>query len=583
MAWRTPNVSVNLGACTLEALTGHSARSRQSATGKSPKPSGSVPPTFERGTLPLRLDSFIGREQDLADLTEALRTHRLLVLTGPGGVGKTRLAIEAAACLADQIPGGACLVDLSHLEHGDGVPSAVAAALGIEVDVDARVPVPASITAALGPASLVLVLDNCELVVEAVSALVGELLGSCVGLRVIATSREPLRIPGQVVWSLAPLEVPTPDQDLEPSLLGSVPAVQLFVDRAREVRRGFDIDEGNAAAVGAICRSVEGIPLAIELAASWMRALSPIQIAEGIGSDLGLLRGDRDPPEHKGLRAAFDRSYFLLDSDERAVFDRLGPFFGFTAEAVEAVCATPGLDSGRVADSLVRLVDQSLIVVSEHAGRARYRRLATVRAFAAERFAVLPDASEVRARHARWYLRLAEQRLRPGGGEPESLEIEHENLTGALAWALESEPELALRMFVALRPFWESGSWLTEGFRWAEVLLAGAGAVAPGAVSPALRAAAAEAAGAVAVALGHSTEARTWLEESLEAYRAQGDGAGAGRALVGLGTVARHRGELERSEELLEEARSSLESSADRRSRASALIELGRVVALRGR
>jgi len=505
------------------------------------------------------------------------------VLTGPGGVGKTRLATEAAARVADQLADGARLVDFSDLEHGDGVPSAVAAALGIEVDVDARVPILASLTAALVSASLVLVLDNCELVVEAVSTLVRELLGSCVGLRVMATSREPLRIPGQVVWVLAPLELPPLDQNLEPSQLGSVPAVQLFIDRARAVRRGFDIDADNAEAVASICRSVEGIPLAIELAATWLRALSPIQIAEGIGSDLGLLRGDSDPPEHQALRAAFDRSYALLDPDERAVFDRLRPFSDFTAEAVEAVCATPGSDSGRVADLLARLVDKSLIVVSEHAGRARYRCLATVRTFAAERFDVLPDAMEVRARHAHWYLGLAEQTLRPGADVPESLEIEHQNLTGALAWALEGEPEMALRLFVALRTFWESGSRLAEGFRWAEALLADAGAAVPGAVSPALRAAAAEAAGAVAVALGRSAEARTWLEESLEAYRVQGDGAGAARALVGLGTVARHRGELERSEELLEEARPLLESSADRRSRASALIELGRVVALRGR
>jgi len=478
--------------------------------------------------------------------------------------------------------GGAYLADLSDLEHGDVVPSAVAAALGIEVDVGAQVPVHTSLAAAIGTASLVLVLDNCELVVEAVSTLVNELLGSCVGLRVIATSREPLRIPGQVVWVLMPLELPL-DQDLEPSHLGSVPAVQLFVDRAREVRRGFDLDAGNAAAVAAICRSVEGIPLAIELAATWLRALSPIQIAEGIGSDLGLLRGESDPHEHQALRVVFDRSYALLEPDERAVFDRLGPFSGFTAEAVEAVCAAPGLDSTRLAELLARLADKSLIVVSEQAGRARYRCPATVRVFAVERCEVLPDAPEVSARHARWYLGLAEQTLRPGAGVPESLEIEHENLTAALAWALESEPELALRLFVALRTFWESGNWLAEGFRWAEALLAGAGAVAPGAAPPALRAEAAEAAGAVAVALGHSAEARTWLEESLEAYRAEGDGAGAGRALVGLGTVARHRGELERSEELLKEARSSLESSSDRRSRASALIELGRVVALRGR
>lgn len=568
----------------MEAVTGNSGRSRNSAGGGSSRAPGpaSEAPTLRRGTLPPRLNSFIGREADLAELTEALRTHRLLSLTGAGGVGKTRLATEAAARLAEDMADGACLVDLSELEKGDVVPSAVAAALGIGVDVGAPVPVLATLTAALREASLVLVLDSCERVVPAVSALVSELLGSCAGLRVVATSREPLRVPGQVVWSLAPLEVPSPDQELEPSELGSVPAVQLFVDRARAVRRGFDLDAANAGAVATICRSVEGLPLGIELAATWLRALSPIEIAEGIGPDLGLLRGS-GPGEDQSLRAAFDRSHALLDPDERAVFDRLGPFSGFTSEAVEAVCATPGLDSGRVAHLLARLVDKSLVVASEHAGRARYRRLATVRAFAAERFAGLPDAQVVRARHARWYLGLAEQRQRPASGAPDFLEIEYENLIGALAWAVESEPELALRLFVALRTFWESGSRLSEGFRWGEALLAAALPAAPGAVPPALLAEAAEIAGAVAIALGRSEAARTWLEGSLEAYRGQGDGAGAGRALVGLGTVARHRGELGRSEELLRAAGSLLESSRDRGGRASALIELGRVVALRGR
>ena len=540
--------------------------------------------------LPPRLTTLVGRDEEVGPLVDAVRTHALVTLTGPGGVGKTRLAVEVASRLGDELADGAGFVDLSGAEDPALVATEVATALGI--DGDPHMPVAECLATALGPACMVLVLDNCEHLVAAVSELARDLVGSCAGLRVLATSRQALHVPGQLVWTVEPLGLPPPGGALDPSELAAAPAMRLFIDRARAVRRDFLLDSGNAEVVAGICRRVDGLPLAIELAASWVRALSPSEIEERLENDFGLLRARPGAPgRHETLGVVLDWSYRLLDPDERAVFDRLGAFAGgFTVEAAEAVCA--GLrsrsaatavhaDEVDVVDVLARLVDKSLIVATEIGGRIRYRRLATTRAYAASHLAALPDAGEVRGRHARWFLELAERRLATGApSDRRSLDIEHDNFASALGWAVAADPELGLRLFVALRFFWESGARTPEGRRWAEAALEAAVPASGGTI---LRARAADSAAALAMAQGDYGATQTWLEEALAIFASHGDSAGGGRVLVGLGVLARYRGELDRAEELLSQALGSLEGPGAGPDHVTCLVELGQVAALRGR
>lgn len=526
------------------------------------------------------ITSLVGREADLEGVLEALEQSCLVTLTGPGGVGKSRLAAAAAERLTPTPAGGGAEVDLSDVVYPGRVASAVAERLGVEVPAD-EVSVGEVLAAELGTGSGLLVLDNCELLVEAVAELANQLLAGSAELRVLVTSRQPLRVPGELVWRVEPLAVPERDGQDAPGELLAIPSVRLFVDRARLANRHFRLDEANAAAVAAICRLVDGMPLALELAAAWASSLSAGEIADRLGRDLGLLRsGPGAPHRHQTLRTVFTQSYGLLTEGERVVFDRLGPFAGFSAEAAQAVCGPALGEPADVVEILARLVDKSLLVVGRHAGRARYRRLAPGRVFGGELMDGLPDAGPVRRRHAEWFASLAEAGLaEPSPKALREMEIEHDNFSSALAWAAREDVTLALRLFVALRPFWETGGRITEGRRWADSLLPIAlrgEAVA----EPALLAGAQETAGALALAVGDHGHARSGLEDALAGYRALGDRAGAGRALAGLGVLARHGGESERAEVLLREASGLL---AGQPSEAACLAELGHVTALSGR
>jgi predicted ATPase/DNA-binding SARP family transcriptional activator len=416
------------------------------AAGDGAEPAGDAP-------LRLPLTSFVGRERELGEVARLLDRTRLLTITGPGGSGKTRLALEAAA----RQQGNACLVELAPLADPALLCSPVAAALGVSVPTDAD-PVEA-LANAIGTRELLLVLDNCEHLINPAAELAAGLLPRCPGLRILATSREPLHIDGEVAWRAPSLSLPGEDEDPRAS-----EAVRLFADRAAAAAPELELGDEDIAAAAAICRRLDGMPLAIELAAARIRHLSPGQLAERLGTALDVLgTGSRTALDRQQtLRATLDWSYALLDEDERALFAALSVFAGdFDIVAAEAV-------GGESLDVLGRLVDKSLVLADRQGPHVRYRLLETFRQYGHEHLA---DPATPLAAHRRHYLALAE-RLAPSAelGEDDgwirALTAEHPNLRAAIASGLRDDPEEALRLVTALGWFWLDGGHLVEGLRW---------------------------------------------------------------------------------------------------------------------
>jgi predicted ATPase len=401
--------------------------------------------------LPAEASSFIGRERELAELTALLRGTRLLTLVGTGGAGKTRLALELARGAAGSYPDGAALVELADLVDAKLVAGAVAAALDVHAlsgqnHVDA-------VAEFLGPRSFLLVVDNCEHLLAPTAELADTLLRSASRLTILATSREPLRVPGEVVFRVPSLGVPDPDRATDPDELMLYEAVQLFVQRAAAAAPEFALGQDNAADVARICLRLDGLPLALELAAGRLAALDPAAIAARLDDRFRVLRTDSHvaPTRQLTLTATLDWSHELLEPDERALFRRLGVFAGgFDLEAVESVCSTGQLDVEAIADVLARLVEKSLVATDAASSRVRrYRLLETVRLYARERLGEAGEAYELADMHARWALAVAEAER----GAPR-LDRDAANLRAALATLLERAPTDAMRLCVALAPFW---------------------------------------------------------------------------------------------------------------------------------
>jgi non-specific serine/threonine protein kinase len=396
----------------------------------------------------------VGRRSEIVELTALLDRTRLLTLTGPGGCGKTRLAIEIAAGGGDRFPAGVAFADLSPVRDPAMVSETVAAALGLPGMAGVE------LVELLAGARLLLVVDNAEHLVEAVPPLVAELLRGCQGLRVLVTSRELLNVAGEVTYRVPPLELPPADVALDPDQLARYDAVKLFAERATEHRTDFVLSAANAASVVAVCRRLDGIPLALELAAARIRSLALPEIAGRLDDAFRLLtNGPRSAASrHQTLRAAVDWSYDLLDGAERCLLQRVAAFVGsFDLDAVEAVCSGPDLPVADVADVLHRLVEKSLMVPDARPdGSLRYRLIETIRQYGQERLAAAGDA-ELRERHARYFARVVSE-LDEGDEDfrarDQRMTDDYGNVQLALDWAAGADTALEAAMVRQVRWYW---------------------------------------------------------------------------------------------------------------------------------
>jgi predicted ATPase/DNA-binding CsgD family transcriptional regulator len=526
------------------------------------------------GTLvPSPPTSLVGREDDAANVCALLRRTdvRLVTLTGPGGVGKTSLARHVAAQLASDYEHGECFVALESVRDPALVPAAIAQALSLREAGAARLL--DRIGSVLLGQRMLLVLDNFEHVATA-ATVVAELLVACPLLEVLATSRGSLRLSGEREFPVAPLALPDPERHNELDAMGAYPGVELFLERAMAVRPDFRLSDDNAGEIGEICARVDGLPLAIELAAARVRLLSPAEIVERLAHPFELLSGgSRDLPDRqRTLVDTISWSLALLDRGARTVFARLGVFAGgFTVDAAEAVAGDPGAVG--VIDALAALIDHGLVQRPAETGPApRPRLLETIREFALEELDASGEQDDVRAAHAAFYVALARS------GDGECLELEQANLRAALRWYLAREDQDgALALSSASSAFWLSRGHLTEGRRWLEQALA-LGDGPP----TADRARASVAAGLLAYHQADYAVAAMHLQQGLDQCRARGDEADVARALAALALARTRAGDLAPALHLAEEAVDAYRRLDDEAGVGRSLETLGRVLWIRG-
>ncbi|MHA3020721.1 helix-turn-helix transcriptional regulator [Mycobacterium sp. BMJ-28] len=485
--------------------------------------------------LPVQLTSFVGREAEVAEVRHIVADNRLVTLTGAGGAGKTRLAVQIAARTAGEYGDGVWFVDFAPITDPEVVPVTLARALGLS-DQPGRSTMD-TITGFIADRRMLLVLDNCEHLIDACAVLVVELLSTCGVLTLLATSRERIGVPAEVTWQV-------------PSLSLADEAIELFIDRAHRVRPDFRLTDDNAAAVTEICRRLDGMPLAIELAAARMRALSATELLDSLHDRFRVLTSGGRTAVHRQqtLRASVDWSHALLTEPERVLFRRLAVFMGsFDLDAAQFVCGDHEVQRHQVLDQLTLLIDKSLVVAENISARTRYRLLETVRQYAHERLSESDEADTIRTRHRNHYSAMAA--LLEGAARADHelrlarAETEIDNLRAAFAWCREnSDFELALQLVSSLQPLWQERNRIQEGLAWFDALLGDETAHQP-AVPAELRARAL-ADKTMLDGLLAAAHSMSQAEEAVAIARGTGDPALLARALTACGIVAAYHPEL---------------------------------------
>jgi predicted ATPase/class 3 adenylate cyclase len=540
--------------------------------------------------LPAQPTPLVGRERELGEVRNLLRGEgvRLLTLTGPGGIGKTRLGLQVAADLVDEFEDGVFFVALAPITDPALVASAIAEPLGVAEAGDQ--PLEESLKGYLRGKELLLLLDNVEQVLGA-ALLVGQLLSECPKLKGLATSRSVLRVYGEQEYPVPPLELPRPGRLPPIDRLSQYEAVRLFIERAKAAKPDFSVTDENAPEVAEICARLDGLPLAIELAAARIKLLTPAAMLERLGSRLKLLGGGaRDLPERqRTLRGTIEWSHALLEEGERVLFARLAVFSGGrTLEAIEAVCDAKGDLPMDALEGVSSLLDKSLLrqeVGPE--GEPRFVMLETIHEYARERLEASGEAEEVRRLHAEYFLALAEEAEPELTGPDqlaylERLEAVHDNFRAALTWSLERASVTALRMAAALARFWEKRSYFSEGSSWLEAAVRLSESVEAATADSATRAKLLSEAGTFAFFRTDFDHAIVLHGEALELYRQVGDDSGVAFALLCLGAQHMEKGDHERAAPFLEEALALSRTIGDKRNTAGTLHNLGEVERQRG-
>jgi predicted ATPase/class 3 adenylate cyclase len=522
------------------------------------------PPLQTRGeyrtNLPILLTSFVGRDRELAELRGMLRHERLLTIVGTGGAGKTRLSKELAVASAPDVSGGAWFVDLAPVSDPKVVAHAAAGALDLEEQVGR--PIVDTLSERLSERPTLLVLDNCEHLLAACAALANTLLSSCPDLRIVATSREPLNLAGEVVW-----RVPA---------LADAEATRLFVERARMRSRGFELTERNASTVMEICRRVDGTPLAIELAAARIAMMGPEEILRRLEGGLGLLAGgDRTVAERqRTLEATIDWSHQLLPTEERVLLRRLAVFAGtFSVDAAETVGEGTDLPRATILDLLGQLVAKSLVQRTDD----RYGLLETIRAFAGAKLDAAGERMSTGDRHATYYARLAaSRRPRALGSWLELVDAEHDNLRSALGWCIAEAPERGARIATSLYEFWLFRGYPREARAFLDALAARLDEGSASHSRVLLES------GVFAYTAGEFDVAPALIAAGLSGARATGDREQVARGLVFKGAVALAAGRVEQAQAALDEGLGIARDAGLGRIEADALHHLGALASVRG-
>jgi len=538
-----------------------------------------------RTNLPVPITSFIGREKEVEEVVELVGRYRLITLTGSGGVGKTRLAVQSANQLLSNFQDGVYWIELAPLMDDALVPQVIAQVL--DVHESHSQPLAESLKIFLRQKQLLLVLDNCEHLITACAQLANDLLTQCANLRILVTSREAMGITGEVMYQVPTLSLPKPQRLTLIDLLLGYEGIRLFIERASAVKSDFTLTEQNAAAVLQICQRLDGIPLALELAAARIKLLSAERIAEHLNDRFNLLtQGSRTAlPRQQTLRATIDWSYDLLPEDARILFRRLSVFAGgFTLEAAEGICSEEPLTARTLLDILSRLVDRSLVRVERQAGDARYRMLETLSEYALEKLDETGETDRLRQRHCNFFVDLATQtEPKLKGAEQfdwlDRLELEHDNLRAAWEWAISNDNELALKLASALLDYWLMRGNPSEGRLWLAQLLPRTDPWG----QTAERAQVLGVAGRLAYAQRDFTMAQRLLEESLADARISAEKKGIAFALWWLGRTAIRRRDDHTAQTFTEECLKIYQDLQDRWGIAMAIYQLADLAAVQGR